>query len=406
MYETEVCIIGAGPTGLTLAIELARRSIEFRIVDRAEYPHIGSRGKGIQPRTLEVFDDLGVVERILRAGTPYPRLRVHVGPLSFRTSPLGGRHQATETTPYPNLWLVPQYRTEAILRDRLAELGGCVEFGNAAEWLSDQQGAVLVRLSTGESVSAKYVIGCDGGHSVVRKAISLKLEGESLAKAPSFVSDVEVSSLDHAAWHVWPWTRDGVIALCPLPELEMFQMTTSRVPDSAVEGIIERVSKCTVRRVGWSSSYIAARRMTSRFRVGRVFLAGDAAHIQPPSGGQGLNTGVQDAYNLGWKLAAVLRGSTDTLLDTYEEERLPIAAAALGLSGPPVQDPIDDEKRSNKPTGTSLPGEQSDFRYHVGRSTSRRSYAQHATAKRGQTCSSTCEARTQQSSSRQQTYAF
>src|SRR6185312_837388 len=133
MYETSVLIVGAGPTGLTLGIELARRSIGFRLIDTAKTPFAGSRGKGIQPRTLEVFDDLGVLEKILNPGPAYPGLRVHLGPLALRLGPLGGRHQATEAIPYPNLWLVPQNRTEAILRERLAELGGEVEFGTAFE---------------------------------------------------------------------------------------------------------------------------------------------------------------------------------------------------------------------------------------------------------------------------------
>ena len=112
MYDTQVMIVGAGPTGLTLGIELARRSISFRLIDAAEAPFRGSRGKGIQPRTLEVFEDLGILRAILKAGAQYPGFRVHIGPLSLRLGPMGGRKQATEGVPYPNLWLLPQYRTE------------------------------------------------------------------------------------------------------------------------------------------------------------------------------------------------------------------------------------------------------------------------------------------------------
>jgi len=238
----------------------------------------------------------------------------------------------SESTPYPNLWLISQHRTEAILRHRLAELSGRIEFRATAETLSQRANSVQIRLSTGERVSAKYVVGCDGGHSAVRKSMGLRLEGELLGKTPSLVADLEISQLDRTAWHIWPLTRHGVVALCPLPEPRMFQMVASRLPKSPVEEIIERVSKCKVERVVWRSSYIAARKVASRFRVARVFLAGDAAHIQPPSGGQGLNTGVQDAYNLGWKLAAVLRGSPETLLHTYEEERLPVATQVTELS--------------------------------------------------------------------------
>src|SRR5215470_3308142 len=150
MYEARVIIVGAGPTGLTLGIELARRSIAFRLIDAAGGPFRGSRGKGIQPRTLEVFEDLGVIGAILQAGMAYPRFRVHIGPLSLRLGPMGGRKQATEGVPYPNLWLVPQYRTEEILRERLAQLGGRVEFGTAFERVVMDDRGVQVRFSTGE----------------------------------------------------------------------------------------------------------------------------------------------------------------------------------------------------------------------------------------------------------------
>ena len=334
MYETDVLIVGAGPTGLALAIELARRSIAFRLVDAAKTPFAGSRGKGIQPRTLEVFHDLGIIEKILDTGMPYPEVRVHLGPLSLRLGPLGGRHQATAAIPYPNLWLVPQNRTEAILRERLAELGGRVEFETAFESVEQEEQRVTARLSSGESVRPKYLVGCDGGHSAVRKAVGLALNGEALSDKLYCVADMEIPDLDHAVWHIWPLAKGGPIALCPLPEESLFQMTS---PCAPLENLKEaeavyKVSKCKVLRIHSSSSYRPASRMVDHYRAGRVFLAGDAAHLHPPTGGQGLNTGIQDAYNLGWKLASVLRGGPESLLDTYEEERLPVAAAVLGLS--------------------------------------------------------------------------
>src|SRR5271155_4538809 len=131
MYEKSILIIGAGPTGLTLALDLARRGISFRLLEAAETPFEGSRGKGIQPRTLEIFEDLGVIDAMLAAGANYPKFRTHFGSLSLRMGSLGSAKQATESVPYPNLWMVPQARTEAILCDRLQELGGEVEFGKA-----------------------------------------------------------------------------------------------------------------------------------------------------------------------------------------------------------------------------------------------------------------------------------
>jgi len=333
MYDEQVIIAGAGPTGLTLAIELARRSISFRLIDAAESAFRGSRGKGIQPRTLEVFEDLGIIGAIREAGMPYPRFRVHLGPLSLQLGPMGGRKQATERVPYPNLWLVPQYRTEEILRERLAQLGGQVEFGTAFERVAADDRSVRVHLSTGEVVIAEYLVGCDGGHSAVRKALGFALRGETLATEAAFVADVEVEGLDHTHWHLWPFAKGGSIGLCPLPDASLFQMMSAREPEEGIEPVIQRVAGRPVSRIVWSSMYRPAVRMVDHLRMGRVFLAGDAAHIHPPTGGQGLNTGIQDAYNLGWKLAHVLRGGPESLLDTYEGERLPVAAAVLGLSG-------------------------------------------------------------------------
>jgi 2-polyprenyl-6-methoxyphenol hydroxylase-like FAD-dependent oxidoreductase len=332
MYEPQVIIAGAGPTGLTLAIELARRSIPFRLLDAAQGALPGSRGKGIQPRTVEIFENLSILPAILAAGMPYPGFRVHLGPLSLRLGPMGGRKPATERVPYPNLWLVPQYRTEEILRARLAQLGAQVEFGAAFERVEADDRGVRVHLSTGEMVIAEYLIGCDGGHSAVRKALGFALRGETLATEAAFVADVEVEELDRTHWHVWPFAKGGSLALCPLPNTSLFQMMLPREPAEAIESIIRRVAGCRVSRIAWSSMYRPAVRMVDRLRAGRVFLAGDAAHVHPPTGGQGLNTGIQDAYNLGWKLAHVLRGGPESLLDTYEAERLPVAAAVLGLS--------------------------------------------------------------------------
>ena len=331
MYETQIVIAGAGPTGLTLGIELARRSISFRLIDAAEGPFRGSRGKGIQPRTLEVFEDLGVIRAILAAGMPYPEFQVHLGPLSLRLGPMGGRQPATEAVPYPNLWLVPQYRTEEILRERLTQLGGQVEFGTAFERLEPDDRSVRVHLSTGEVVTAEYLIGCDGGHSAVRKALGFALRGETLATEAVLVADVEIEQLEHAHWHVWPFAKGGSIGLCPLPDAALFQMM-SREPGEGIASLVERATGRPVSRIAWSSMYRPAVRMVDHLRVGRVLLAGDAAHLHPPTGGQGLNTGIQDAYNLGWKLAHVLRGGPESLLDSYEAERLPVAAAVLGLS--------------------------------------------------------------------------
>lgn len=333
MYEQTVLIVGAGPAGLTLALDLARRGIAFRLIDGAATPFAGSRGKGIQPRTLEILENLGIIEAILAAGGPYPKFRIHLGPFSLRAGSLGGTRKPTESVPYPNLWMVPQWRTEAIMRERLCALGGRVEFGKALATFQQDEHRVEATLSTGETVRADFLIGCDGGRSTVRKTLGLNLEGEAIGEKPMLVADLEVEELDRDDWHIWPLTSSSTVALCPLPGTGLFQLTANaeRIGPN-IETAVHRATGHRIRRIAWSSIYRPAVRMVNRFRVGRVFLAGDAAHVHPPTGGQGLNTGVQDAYNLGWKLARVLRGGPDSLLNTYEAERLPVAAAVLGLS--------------------------------------------------------------------------
>jgi len=333
MYEDTVLIAGAGPTGLTLAIDLARRGISFRLIEASTTPFEGSRGKGIQPRTLEIFDDLGVIGPILAAGAPYPKFRTHLGPFSLRAGSLGSSKQRTESVPYPNIWMAPQARTETILRERLRALGGEVEFGKVLASFTQNEHGVEAALSNGEMVRSEFLVGCDGGHSTVRKTLGLRLEGEAIDEEPMLVADLEIEGLDRRDWHIWPLAKDGVLGLCPLPNSSLFQFTSkAKTAAAGIQSVVQNATGYRAGRVAWSSIYRPAVRMVDRYRVGRVFLAGDAAHVHPPTGGQGLNTGVQDAYNLGWKLAHVARGGPDSLLDTYQAERLPIAAAVLGLS--------------------------------------------------------------------------
>ena len=310
MYETSVLIVGAGPTGLTLALDLARRGISFRLIDAAASPFAGSRGKGIQPRTLEIFEDFGVIEAILAAGMAYPRVRIHLGPFSLRAGSLASSKPPTEGVPYPNLWMVPQSRTEQILRERLAELGGEVECGKALATFTQTEHGVDAVLKSGEVVRATFLVGCDGGHSTVRKVLGLRLEGEAIDDKPMLVADLEIEGLDRRDWHVWPSLAGGVIALCPLPNTPLFQLIARAKAASGIEDAVLKVTGHRVERVAWSSIYQPAVRMVDRYRVGRVLLAGDAAHVHPPAGGQGLNTGIQDAYNLGWKLACVVARRT------------------------------------------------------------------------------------------------
>ena len=285
MYEAKILIVGAGPTGLTRAIDLARRGISFRLIEAEKTPFTGSRGKGIQPRTLEIFDHLGVIDSVLAAGAPYPKFRTHCGPLSFRAGSLGSSKLPTETVPYPNIWMVPQARTEAILRERLRALGGEVEFGKALTTFTQNEHGVEATVSNGEIIRADFMVGADGGHSAVRRTLGLRLWGEAIDDKPMVVADVEIEGLDRRDWHLWPFVRGGAMGLCPLPNTSLFQLTCrANTIDGGIESTVRHVTGHRVQRVSWQSIYKPNSRMVDRYRAGPVFLAGDAAHVHPPAG--------------------------------------------------------------------------------------------------------------------------
>ncbi|MEV4205273.1 FAD-dependent monooxygenase [Nocardia salmonicida] len=341
----QVLVAGAGPTGLTLAIDLARRGVDVRIVDRADSPFQGSRGDGLQPRTLEVFDDLGVIDAVLAAGRELPVMRAY-----FAGAFVGERRMAepvepTPDVPYPNAWVLGQSDTEAILRARLAELGVRVEFGTAlADFTQDDTGvtATLHRDGTPETVRASYLIGADGGASAVRKRLGIAFDGSTDDSIKMLLGDVRADALDHEYGYWFAAAADQPMtgfALSPLPGARRFQfaapLADDRSPDLAtLQDLADRHGPeegLVLSDLSWITVWRPNIRLAQRFRDGRVLLAGDAAHVHPPTGGQGLNTGVQDAYNLGWKLAAAL-GGDPAPLDTYESERRTVAARILGLS--------------------------------------------------------------------------
>ena len=347
-----VLIVGAGPTGLTLACELARRGVAFRLIEAAPGPQPGSRGKGLQPRTLEVFDDLGIVDRVLTNGRM--AMPIHStgpdGKVSISgTDTLGERPDV----PYPTTLLIPQWRVEEALRLRLTEFGGAVEFGTELESFTQSDAgvsAVLVRGGAAETVAARWLVGCDGGHSIVRKQAGIAFEGETRDELRMIVADMEVDGLGRDFWQTWRH-EEGLVSLCPLPSTTAFQFQGNVVPggDPALtranlQAILERRSGRTdihLHEPAWASLWRANIRLVDRYREGHVFVAGDAAHIHSPAGGQGMNTGIQDAHNLGWKLAAVAHGTNAALLDSYEAERRPVAAGVLALSNARLQQAIE-----------------------------------------------------------------
>jgi 2-polyprenyl-6-methoxyphenol hydroxylase-like FAD-dependent oxidoreductase len=343
--DIQVLIAGAGPTGLALACDLARRGIQFRIVDKAPTYFIGSKGKGLQPRSLEVMDDLGVVEQVLRNGKFHIPFRGYDGPkILGERDPHAGRNPAP-STPYASPLITPQWRVEETLRQLLERSGRKVEL--AAELVALEQNenivtATLRHNGDEENIRCQYLVAADGGKSFVRKFLQVPFEGKTWKDERMYVGDVRLRGLDRDAWHSWPTHPDGWLALCPLPSTDEYQLQAQVPVGEEREPSLELYQQLVKERTGgmnielteapWLSLYRVNIRMVSRYRIGRVFLAGDAAHVHSPAGGQGMNTGIQDAYNLGWKLGSVLQGAPDALLDTYEEERLPVAANVLGLS--------------------------------------------------------------------------
>ena len=232
-----------------------------------------------------------------------------------------------------------------MLRERLGELGVAVEYGSKLTGLRQDDMAVHAEFDSAsglEDASYAYIVGADGASSTVRGLLGIDFLGRTDETVRMLTADVEVSGLDRDFWHWWPSPDGKLMALCPLAATDTFQLQTAVATDTIGELSLSQINETVaersgrtdirVRRVTWQSIWRFNVRMVDRYRAGRVFLAGDSAHVHPPAGGLGMNTGIQDAHNLAWKLANVLRGAPEALLDTYEQERLPIAAHVLDLS--------------------------------------------------------------------------
>lgn len=345
----DVLVVGAGPVGLTMACELARRGIRCRIIDRLAQPLPYCRAIGVTPRTLEVWDDMGVVRRMIDAGLWLNGLRSIINGQSAVDI-----RDSFPDLPYSPLGL-PQYETERILASHLSRFGVEVERGAALASLSQNADAVAVRIThpNGEAEEAayRYVVGCDGAHSAVRNALGIAFQGDAFPMM-FMLGDV------HIAWDLprgmalraLRLVKDGppdLFIAIPLPEPGRYRVSM-RAPENfsaagdtghgiqselrgpeidALQAVADDLlpDRPRLSDLRWSSMFRISMRLAEHYRDRRVFIAGDAAHIHPPTGGQGMNTGIQDAYNLAWKLALVVDGKApEALLDSYETERLPV----------------------------------------------------------------------------------
>ncbi len=356
---TDVLVVGAGPVGLTAALELRRRGVDVVIVDRLVEPARYAKAVGIQPRTLELWDAAGIVRAALDACTP---LR---GQLLYRDGVLVNQLDLVlpEEVCYQFVAL-PQYETERVLTEALAGHGVTVLRGVA--FLGAEEAADCVRCRLGDdrgqswTVAARYVVGCDGAHSAVRRSLGIGFTGDAFAEQ-YMLADVEVDWEMPAGYGIRATNTGGgpvddLMVCIPLPGERRYRISSLVDPELAepeasgdsvahglqsgrrpelrhIQGVLDRLAPqpTMASTLRWSSLFRISHRLAERYSLGRMFLAGDAAHIHPPTGAQGMNTGIQDAINLAWKLAlAVFGRAADGLLDSYHGERHPVGAEVVG----------------------------------------------------------------------------
>ncbi|MFI5892810.1 FAD-dependent oxidoreductase [Actinoplanes sp. NPDC051513] len=329
MRNTDVLIAGAGPVGLALGAALTQRGLAVVIVDKQAEGANTSRAAVIHARTLEVLDELGVSRELVDRGVVVPRFTVRDGDRALLTVDFGGL-----PTAYPYTLMLPQDETERILADRLNHLGVSVRRSAELVGVRPDADGVTATLRDGETIRARYLVGADGMHSTVRELSGITFSGDAYAQ--SFVlADVRMDwPLPDDEVTLW-FAPEGLAVVAPLPGgRHRIVATLDDAPEhptaADVQALLEsrgpRKRPGRVRDVVWSSRFRVHHRLADRYRNGRIFLAGDAAHVHSPAGGQGMNTGIQDAI----ELAAVLAGGAD--LDGYEARRRPVAAEVVALT--------------------------------------------------------------------------
>lgn len=343
---TQILIVGAGPTGLALACHCLRIGLRVRVIDKQSGPSTTSKAIGLQYRVSEILACMGMADRFLAVGGTPTNVNIYAGAKRLLQLKFDGfGNQSGQGAFAPQAIMIPQSETERLLGELLRERGGSVEWGTEfLDFTQDNEQVVSrVRRTDGveEQIAARWLVSCEGTHSQIRKQAGLSFQGKTYPLA-FFMADVEVDGpLDHADNHVW-MHADGTFAALPLPPPRTWRLfvevsrQVDRLPKELTLDVIralmaERAPELNlaISNPTWISEFRVNCRLVDHYHSGRVFLAGDAAHIHSPTGGQGIATGIQDATNLAWKLGRVLAGAPESLLDTYESERLPQAREVL-----------------------------------------------------------------------------
>ena len=328
--DVDCLIVGAGPVGLTLACQLQRYGVSFRIIDKLDGPVIRTKAAAVWSRTFEFVAQLGLEKEFLGAG-----LHCYSGSLFADGKRFFQLHLDTVDSLYNFVLMIPQHTTERLFREDLARNGIEVDYDCGLDSLEDLGERVTAGLSNGESVCCRWLVGCDGAHSAVRHALDFQFAGEKLDSnwvvADLYLEQVAIEEEIMAIMH-----NSGPTALFPLGD--MFYRVVAQVDEVEEAGDFEGASRvlreifaervgglATIGEIKDAGYFSIHERQVERYQKGRVFLAGDSAHVHSPLGGQGMNTGMHDAYNLGWKIGLVSKGlAGENLLKTYNDERFPI----------------------------------------------------------------------------------
>ncbi|EKM55701.1 uncharacterized protein PHACADRAFT_195746 [Phanerochaete carnosa HHB-10118-sp] len=359
MSSPTVLVVGAGPSGLVLALTLLKNGVPVRIIEKDAQYHRGERGPGIMPRTLEIEHFLGVADDVKKAAARSPVFHVHdpKDPQKILKSVVISE-QLDLTPAFPEMRpvMLGQWKHQAILRTAIEALGSKVELGTALVSLQQDGGKVVAQLAKsvdGKTVTEEaefgYVVGADGGHSTVRKSLGINFVGETREGGVMFVVDCVVEGIDgNNDLYLWGDATSAFASIRHTGTGQEFQMILSG-PDvdyatlkaeRSLEALQKEFSRVSGRAdlvvteiTNWQGEWRANIRMAEKFQASRAFIVGDAAHTHSPTGGQGMNSSIQDAFNLGWKLALAVKGhASPSLLSSYEVERMPVISAMLEIT--------------------------------------------------------------------------